>query len=171
VLATQVYTFLQARNDVGASAAVAMFMAAVLAVVLLFYLRFFGDRDRQPRRPRHPEVLLSAVTITIGLALFAFREPVNRFLNSIHTPPEGELFDRGYQATLKLGWWVGVNTRSNSPAVFLGSADANIIGTTMLGIVARFWYLRARRAEAANVRPAAVSSSRRSFLRVSVMAR
>jgi multiple sugar transport system permease protein len=48
VLATQVYSFLTARNDVGASAAVAMFMAAVLAVVLAFYLKFFGDRERQP---------------------------------------------------------------------------------------------------------------------------
>jgi len=46
VLATQVYSFLQARNDVGASAAVAMFMAAVLAVLLLVYLRFFGERER-----------------------------------------------------------------------------------------------------------------------------
>jgi multiple sugar transport system permease protein len=46
VLATQVYTFLQARNDVGASAAVAMFMAAVLAVLLLVYLKFFGERER-----------------------------------------------------------------------------------------------------------------------------
>jgi len=48
VLATQVYSFLTARNDVGASAAVAMFMAAVLAVVLAFYLKVFGDRERQP---------------------------------------------------------------------------------------------------------------------------
>jgi multiple sugar transport system permease protein len=48
VLATQVYSFLTARNDVGASAAVAMFMAAVLAVVLMIYLKFFGDRERQP---------------------------------------------------------------------------------------------------------------------------
>ena len=46
VLATQVYSFLTARNDVGASAAVAMFMAAVLAVLLMVYLKFFGDRDR-----------------------------------------------------------------------------------------------------------------------------
>ena len=46
VLATQVYTFLQARNDVGGSAAVAMFMAAVLAVLLVVYLRFFGERGR-----------------------------------------------------------------------------------------------------------------------------
>jgi multiple sugar transport system permease protein len=48
VLATQVYSFLQARNDVGASAAVAMFMAGVLAVLLLVYLKFFAERDRQP---------------------------------------------------------------------------------------------------------------------------
>ena len=46
VLATQVYSFLQARNDVGASAAVAMFMAGVLAVLLLVYLKFFGERER-----------------------------------------------------------------------------------------------------------------------------
>jgi multiple sugar transport system permease protein len=47
VLATQVYSMLTARNDVGASAAVAMFMAAVLAVLLLIYLKFFADKDRQ----------------------------------------------------------------------------------------------------------------------------
>src|SRR5918997_5952612 len=46
VLATQVYSLLIARTDVGASAAVAMFMAAVLAVFLIVYLRFFGERDR-----------------------------------------------------------------------------------------------------------------------------
>ena len=46
VLATQVYSFLTARNDVGASAAVAMFMAAVLAMLLFVYLKFFGERER-----------------------------------------------------------------------------------------------------------------------------
>jgi multiple sugar transport system permease protein len=46
VLATQVYSLLTARNDVGASAAVAMFMAAVLAVLLVVYVRFLGDRGR-----------------------------------------------------------------------------------------------------------------------------
>jgi multiple sugar transport system permease protein len=46
VLATQVYSLLTARSDVGASAAVAMFMAAVLAVFLAIYVKFFGDRDR-----------------------------------------------------------------------------------------------------------------------------
>jgi multiple sugar transport system permease protein len=48
VLATQVYAFLTARNDVGASAAVAMFMALVLAVLLVVYFRFFGGREPQP---------------------------------------------------------------------------------------------------------------------------
>jgi multiple sugar transport system permease protein len=47
VLATQVYSLLQARNDVGASAAVAMFMAAWLAIFLLVYLKFFAERDRE----------------------------------------------------------------------------------------------------------------------------
>jgi multiple sugar transport system permease protein len=46
VLATEVYSFLTARNDVGGSAAVAMFMAAVLAVVLVIYIRYFGERER-----------------------------------------------------------------------------------------------------------------------------
>jgi multiple sugar transport system permease protein len=46
VLATQVYSFLTARNDVGGSAAVATFMAAVLAVLLFVYLRFFAERER-----------------------------------------------------------------------------------------------------------------------------
>ena len=46
VLATQVYSFLTARNDVGASAAVAMFMAAVLAVGLIVWLKFFGEQER-----------------------------------------------------------------------------------------------------------------------------
>src|SRR5919205_173923 len=45
VLATQVYSFLTARGDVGGSAAVAMFMAAVLAVLLVVYLKFFAERE------------------------------------------------------------------------------------------------------------------------------
>jgi multiple sugar transport system permease protein len=45
VLATQVYAYLSARNDVGASAAVATFMAAVLVVLLFLYLRVFAKRE------------------------------------------------------------------------------------------------------------------------------
>jgi multiple sugar transport system permease protein len=46
VLATQVYSLLTARADIGASAAVAMFMAAVLTVFLFVYFRFLGGRER-----------------------------------------------------------------------------------------------------------------------------
>jgi multiple sugar transport system permease protein len=45
VLGTQVYSLLTARSDVGASAAVAMFMAAVLAIFLFVYVRFFGEKE------------------------------------------------------------------------------------------------------------------------------
>jgi len=48
VLATQIYSLLTARSDVGASAALAMFMAAALALLLLVYLKFFGEKDRMP---------------------------------------------------------------------------------------------------------------------------
>jgi multiple sugar transport system permease protein len=48
VLATQVYSFLSARNDVGASSAVAMFMAAVLAILLFVYFRVLGRREAEP---------------------------------------------------------------------------------------------------------------------------
>ncbi|QSB13107.1 DUF4040 domain-containing protein [Natronosporangium hydrolyticum] len=65
------------------------------------------------------ELWLSAITIALGMVLFFAREPVDRFLNRIKTPPEGELFDYGYNATLKFGWWVGAPNRSNSPAAFL----------------------------------------------------
>jgi multiple sugar transport system permease protein len=47
VLATQVYSFLTARNDVGGAAAVAMVMAAFLVVFLLFYAKFFGGREER----------------------------------------------------------------------------------------------------------------------------
>jgi multiple sugar transport system permease protein len=47
VLATQVYSFLSARNDVGAASAVAMFMAAILVVMLFIYMRLFGRRGEE----------------------------------------------------------------------------------------------------------------------------
>jgi multiple sugar transport system permease protein len=47
VLATQVYSFLSARNDVGAASAVAMFMAAILVVMLFVYMRLFGRRGEE----------------------------------------------------------------------------------------------------------------------------
>ena len=74
VLATQVYSFLTARNDVGASAAVAMFMAAVLAMLLLVYLRFFGERERAHETPPlvryHIEVAALKILRPLGIAFF-----------------------------------------------------------------------------------------------------
>jgi len=47
VLATQVYSFLSARHDIGGGAAVAMFMAAALCVLLIVYVRFFAGREQR----------------------------------------------------------------------------------------------------------------------------
>ena len=48
VLGVQVYNFLTVRNDVGASAAVALMMAAVMALFVGVYLRFFVPRGEVP---------------------------------------------------------------------------------------------------------------------------
>jgi multicomponent Na+:H+ antiporter subunit A len=66
-----------------------------------------------------PELLLSAVTISIGMALFVARDPVDRFLNGIRTPPEGELFDRGYELTVRAGAAVGRPNRTSATGSFL----------------------------------------------------
>jgi multiple sugar transport system permease protein len=47
VLATQVYSFLSARADIGGGAAVATFMAAMLCVLLVIYMKFFGGKEEQ----------------------------------------------------------------------------------------------------------------------------
>jgi multiple sugar transport system permease protein len=47
VLATQVYSFISARHDIGGGAAVAMFMAAALCVLLIVYVRFFANREQR----------------------------------------------------------------------------------------------------------------------------
>jgi multiple sugar transport system permease protein len=47
VLAVQVYDFLTARNDVGASAAVGVVMAVIMSLFLLIYLRAFASRTEQ----------------------------------------------------------------------------------------------------------------------------
>jgi multiple sugar transport system permease protein len=47
VLATQVYSFLSARNDIGGAAAVATFMAAILCVFLLLYVKWFAGKEER----------------------------------------------------------------------------------------------------------------------------
>jgi len=48
VLGVQVYNFLTVRNDVGASAAVALLMAAVMALFVAVYLRLFVPKEEVP---------------------------------------------------------------------------------------------------------------------------
>jgi multiple sugar transport system permease protein len=47
VLATQVYSFLSARNDIGGAAAVATFMAAILCVFLFIYVKWFAGKEER----------------------------------------------------------------------------------------------------------------------------
>src|SRR3712207_3556665 len=47
VLATQVYSFLSARNDVGGAAAVASFMAVLLAIFLVVYMKWFAGKEER----------------------------------------------------------------------------------------------------------------------------
>jgi multiple sugar transport system permease protein len=48
VLGVQVYNFLTVRNDVGGSSAIALMMAAVMALFVGLYLRFFVPREEAP---------------------------------------------------------------------------------------------------------------------------
>jgi multicomponent Na+:H+ antiporter subunit A len=82
------------------------------------------------------ELLLSAITISIGMTLFFAREPVDRFLNSIRTPPEGELFDRGYEAVLAAGVVAGRPNRSNSLMAFLAWPVVVLVALGSVALVA-----------------------------------
>lgn len=80
------------------------------------------------------ELLLSAVTIAIGMVLFLARDPIDRFLNGIRTPPEGELFDRGYGAVEAFGAWMAAPSRSNTPLAYLAWPVAALVGLGALGL-------------------------------------
>jgi multicomponent Na+:H+ antiporter subunit A len=83
-----------------------------------------------------PELLLSAITIAIGMTLFFAREPVDRFLNGIRTPPEGELFDQGYEATLRVGALVGRPNRASSTLAFLSWPLVVLVSLGAVALVA-----------------------------------
>lgn len=65
------------------------------------------------------ELWLSLLTITVGLALFFVRGRVESLLLAIRTPPEGALFERGYDATVAAGTVLGRPHRSSATASFL----------------------------------------------------
>ena len=47
VVSVRVFRYLTARGDIGAAAAQALVLAAILAVVVTLYLKFFGRREEQ----------------------------------------------------------------------------------------------------------------------------
>ncbi|TKJ18125.1 hydrogen gas-evolving membrane-bound hydrogenase subunit E [Blastococcus sp. CCUG 61487] len=54
-----------------------------------------------------PEVLMSAVTVAVGTALFLARAPVDRFLQRVRLPDGGAIFDRTHDRTISAGYTVG----------------------------------------------------------------
>ena len=66
-----------------------------------------------------PELWLSLLTFSVGLALFLVRDPVDRLLHAVPTPPEGALFERGYDATVAAGGVLGRPHRRSATAGFL----------------------------------------------------
>lgn len=79
------------------------------------------------------EILLSVVTISIGLALFFARDPVDQFLQRIRTPAEGELFDRGLNGLVTAGAALGLPHRTGATWAYLVWP---VLGLVTLGGVA-----------------------------------
>ncbi len=66
-----------------------------------------------------PELGLSALTITVGMLLFVARNPVDRLLHAVRTPPEGALFEPAYQRVVGFGAGLGRPHRSSAIASFV----------------------------------------------------
>jgi multicomponent Na+:H+ antiporter subunit A len=82
-----------------------------------------------------PELFLSALTISIGLVLFAARDPVDRYLHKVRTLPEGELFEHGYAGIVALGAAVGWPTRRGSLLAYLAWPVAVLVGLGAVALV------------------------------------
>jgi multicomponent Na+:H+ antiporter subunit A len=77
-----------------------------------------------------PELLMSAVRIAAGLALFRARDPVDRMLQRLRVPDGATLFDRGQDAVLRFGAVVGGPDRNASLAAVLAGP---VLGLVLLG--------------------------------------
>ncbi|MDQ4093651.1 MAG: NADH-quinone oxidoreductase subunit L, partial [Actinomycetota bacterium] len=66
-----------------------------------------------------PELLMSVITIAVGLALYFGRDPVDRRLQRLRVPDGAALFDRGQDAVLRFGAIIGHPDRTDSPAAVL----------------------------------------------------
>ncbi|WP_344236330.1 hydrogen gas-evolving membrane-bound hydrogenase subunit E [Actinocorallia libanotica] len=83
------------------------------------------------------ELFMSGATIAIGLALFLFRDRVDRVLRRPSPLEGGELFDQGYGRLLDAGSAVAGLTRRDSTAVFLARP---VVGVVLLGAVGAVTY-------------------------------
>ncbi|MDG9702829.1 hydrogen gas-evolving membrane-bound hydrogenase subunit E [Streptomyces sp. DH37] len=83
-----------------------------------------------------PELLLSAVTIVSGLALFSARERVDRMLRRLPRPDGAAVFDRVYSTVLDAGAAVGRPDHSDSAAAFLARPLAGLVALGCAGVFA-----------------------------------
>jgi multicomponent Na+:H+ antiporter subunit A len=83
-----------------------------------------------------PELLLSAVTITCGLGLFAARDRVDRALARMPRLGGEALFDRCYGAVLRFGAVVGRPDHRDSVGVFVARPVAAVVLLAAVGAVA-----------------------------------
>ncbi|MFD1661724.1 hydrogen gas-evolving membrane-bound hydrogenase subunit E [Streptomyces caeni] len=73
------------------------------------------------------ELLMSAITIACGMALFVARNRVDSALQQLPHLGGTVLFDRGYRATLRFGAMLGRPDRSDSVAAFLARPVAGVV--------------------------------------------
>nr|WP_239523625.1 hydrogen gas-evolving membrane-bound hydrogenase subunit E [Geodermatophilus normandii] len=79
-----------------------------------------------------PEVLMSAVTIAVGVTLFLARDRVDRALQRLRLPDSAAIFDRTHDAVLAVGSAVGRPDRAPTLAAHLARP---VIGLVVLGVV------------------------------------
>nr|WP_246497519.1 hydrogen gas-evolving membrane-bound hydrogenase subunit E [Sphaerisporangium rubeum] len=129
-----------------APAAVAAVAGTVLgpAVTVLNPLVRRATLDVEPwERPPHfslwhgfsAELLMSGVTIGIGLVLFLARAPVDRALQRLPSPVGEKVFDSIHQALIRLGNVVGRPDRRDSVAAFLARPVAGVVLLGAAGLV------------------------------------
>ncbi|MCZ2822250.1 proton-conducting transporter membrane subunit [Modestobacter sp. VKM Ac-2977] len=82
-----------------------------------------------------PELGMSALTIVLGLVLFAFRAPVDRALQRLRLPDAGRLFDRAHDRVIALGHVVGAPERTSSPAAHLSRPLVALVALGGVGAV------------------------------------
>ena len=83
-----------------------------------------------------PEVLMSAITIAVGVTLFLARDPVDRALQRLRLPDSAALFDRTHDAVLAIGTAVGRPDRSTTLAGHLARPVLALVGLGAVATVA-----------------------------------